>query len=71
MMSSSGSSRIGRFDEAGEGGPLQLGQVLAGEVGDEIGGGIDGPPVDAICMPSNLSSGPCQLACRGRDSMLP
>ena len=36
------------LDEAGDRGPLELGQVLAGEVGDEVGGGIDGTPVDAI-----------------------
>ena len=36
------------LDEPGQRGPLELGQVLAGEVGDEVRGGVDGPPVDAI-----------------------
>ena len=48
MMSSSGSSRIGRFDEARQRRALELGQVLAGEVADEIGGGVDGPAVDRL-----------------------
>ena len=36
------------LDEAGDGGAFQLGQMLAGEEGDEVGGGIDGSTVDAI-----------------------
>ena len=36
------------MDEPGERGALELGQVLAGEVADEIGGGVDGPAVDRL-----------------------
>ena len=39
------------LDEPGEGRPLELGQVLAGEVGDEVRGGVDGLAVDAIHAP--------------------
>ena len=39
------------LDEPGQGGALELGQVLAGEVGDEVGGRVDGLPVDAIHAP--------------------
>ena len=36
------------FDETRLGCALELSQVLAGEVRDEVGGGVDGLPVDAI-----------------------
>ena len=52
MMSSSGSSRIGRVDEPGERGPLELGQVLAGEVGDQVRGRIDGATIDRLHAPT-------------------
>ena len=34
------------LDETGQRGALELGQVLAGEVGDEVRGRVDGSPVD-------------------------
>ena len=39
------------LDEAGQGRPFELGQVLAGQVGDEVRGRIDRPAVDAIHAP--------------------
>ena len=36
------------LDEIGQGGPFELGQMLAREKGDEIGGGVDGTPVDRL-----------------------
>jgi hypothetical protein len=36
------------LDQAGHGGPLELGQVLAGEVRDEIGGGVDRSAIDRL-----------------------
>ena len=44
------------LDEAGQRRALELGQVLAGEVGDEVRGGVDGPPVDRL-HGLNLSRG--------------
>ena len=37
------------LDQAGQRGAFELRQVLAGEVGDEIGGGVDRTAVDPIC----------------------
>ena len=34
--------------ESGDGGAFELGQMLAGEEGDKVCGGVDGPAVDAI-----------------------
>lgn len=45
------------FDQPGEGGTLELGQVLAGEIGDEVGGRIDGSAVDRLHR-GNDSRGP-------------
>jgi hypothetical protein len=39
------------LDEPGHGRTLELGQVLTGEVGDQVGRGIDGSSVDAIHAP--------------------
>jgi hypothetical protein len=50
--------------EAGKRSSLQLDQVFAGEVGDEIGGRIDGATVDCLHA-LNLSRTYCQLACHG------
>ena len=36
------------IDETGRGGAFELGQMLAGEEGDKVSGGIDGSAVDAI-----------------------
>ena len=36
------------FDETREGGTLELRQVLAGEIGDQIRGGVDGSAVDRL-----------------------
>jgi hypothetical protein len=38
----------GSLDESGDGGAFQLGQMLAGEEGYEVRGGVDGSTVDAI-----------------------
>jgi hypothetical protein len=40
------------MDQARHGRALQLGQVLAGEVGDEVRGGVDGPAVDRLHRPT-------------------
>ena len=45
------------LDQPGQGRALELGQVLAGEVGDEVRGGVDGPAVDRSAR-LNRSSGP-------------
>ena len=63
MMSSSGSARIGRSTRPAMGGPLELGQVFACEVRDEIGGGVDRSAVDRLHA-SDLSRSACQLACQ-------
>src|SRR5207249_1749847 len=34
--------------QPGKGRSLELGQMLAGQVGDEVGGGVDGPTVDRL-----------------------
>ncbi len=36
------------LDEPRERRPLELGQVLAGEVADQVGGGIDRPAIDRL-----------------------
>ena len=38
----------GPFDEVGQRGSLQLGEMLAGQVGDQIRGGEDGSPIDQL-----------------------
>ncbi len=52
------------LDQTGQRGAFELGQVLAGEVGDEIGGGVDRSAVDASAR-LHRSGWPCQLACHG------
>ena len=39
------------LDQPGQGSAFELGQVLAGEVGDEVRGRVDRLPVDAIHAP--------------------
>ena len=48
MTSSSGSSRIGRSTSPASAARSSCGQVLAGEVGDEVRGGVDRAAVDAV-----------------------
>jgi hypothetical protein len=48
---------VGPVDEAGRGGLLEVGQVLAGEVTDEVGRRVDGLPVDQLHL-SGVSAAP-------------
>ena len=36
------------LDEVGQGGPLELGEVLAGQIGDQVRRGEDGSPIDQL-----------------------
>ena len=63
-------------DETGHRRPLERGQMLAGEIGDQVRGGVDGPPVDRlhdatlaagrvslpVATPAALRLGPCRIA---------
>ena len=47
--------------QPGEGRPFELGQVLAGQEGDEVGGGVDGPALDQLhseTIPGTRASSP-------------
>ena len=49
------------LDQAGQRGPFELGQVLAGEVGDEVGGRVDRSAVDGLhgrTLPAGRVSSP-------------
>ena len=57
------------FDQPGEGRAFELGQVLTGEVGDEVSCRVDGPAVDAIHAGQPYQRGVTARLSRRRDSI--